>query len=76
MPLKNDAALFGCAGICLPPVDAAEAFRLWPLAANMVACHVAGLGLGWLQVKALGTPASLAPQVTVMNAVGNVGEWI
>lgn len=29
----------------------AEAARLWPVAANMVACHVAGLGLGWLQVS-------------------------
>ena len=54
-------------------MDVAEAIRLWPLAANMVACHVTGLGLGWLQVKTLGTPASLAPQVTVMTAVGNIG---
>jgi hypothetical protein len=60
--------------LCPPvTVDVTEAIRLWPLAANMVACHVAGLGLGWLQVKTLGTPASLAPQVTVMTAVGNIG---
>lgn len=55
-------------------VDIAEAVRLWPLAANMLACHVAGLGLGWLQIKTLSVPASLAPQVTVMTALGNVGN--
>lgn len=59
---------------CHAPVDVPEAIRLWPLAANMAACHVAGIALGWLQVRALNTPASLASQVTVMTALGNVGE--
>jgi len=51
-----------------------EALRLWPLAANMFACHAAGLGLGWLQVKALSPPVSLTPQITVMTALGNIGN--
>jgi hypothetical protein len=55
-------------------VDLSEAIRLWPLAVNMVACHVAGLGLGWLTGKTLKVPASLAPQVMVMTAMGNVGK--
>jgi hypothetical protein len=41
----------------------------------MAACHVAGLGLGWLQVKTLNAPASLASQITVMTALGNIGEF-
>lgn len=40
----------------------------------MFACHAAGLGLGWLQVKALSPPVSLTPQITVMTALGNIGN--
>lgn len=31
-------------------VDARQALALWPLAANMLACHAVGLALGWAQV--------------------------
>jgi hypothetical protein len=64
--------------VSLRAVDVPEAIRLWPLAVNMAACHVAGLGLGWLQVKTLNTPASLASQITVMTALGNIGGscWV
>lgn len=40
----------------------------------MIACHAAGLGLGWLQVKALNPPVSLTPQITIMTALGNIGN--
>jgi hypothetical protein len=56
-------------------VDLSEAIRLWPLAVNMLACHVAGLGLGWLTVKTLKVPASLTSQVMVMTAMGNIGRY-
>lgn len=32
-------------------VDVSLALSLWPLAANMLLCHAAGLGIGWLQVS-------------------------
>lgn len=55
-------------------VDAQQALELWPLAANMVACHVVGLGLGWMQGVLLDIPATLRPQMVVMNTVGNIGN--
>jgi predicted permease len=50
------------------------AISLWPLAANMVICHAAGLGIGWLQVQLAGIPPELKSQTLVMNTAGNIGN--
>lgn len=55
-------------------VDARQALELWPLAANMAACHAVGLFLGWTQGKLLDIPQALRPQLVVMNTVGNIGN--
>ena len=54
--------------------DAAEAIRLWPLAANMVAFSLIGLALGRLQLLLTPTPTPLHAPVLVMSALGNVGN--
>jgi hypothetical protein len=55
-------------------VDVQQAVSLWPLAANMGACHVAGLALGWLQLVTLRIPDGLRAQTVVMSTLGNVGN--
>jgi predicted permease len=55
-------------------VDARQAVALWPLAANMVACHLVGLLLGGAQVALLGVPQELRAQTVVIPALGNVGN--
>lgn len=55
-------------------VDAQQAFKLWPIAANMIACHAVGLGLGLVQGKLLSMPQQMKPQLVVMNSVGNIGN--
>ncbi|WIA08024.1 hypothetical protein OEZ85_007494 [Tetradesmus obliquus] len=55
-------------------VDVTLALSLWPLAANMLLCHAAGLGIGWLQVQLVGIPAELRAQTLVMNTAGNIGN--
>ncbi|WIA28085.1 hypothetical protein OEZ86_010668 [Tetradesmus obliquus] len=55
-------------------VDVSLALSLWPLAANMLLCHAAGLGIGWLQVQLAGIPPELRAQTLVMNTAGNIGN--
>uniref|UniRef100_A0A383V5U6 Auxin efflux carrier n=1 Tax=Tetradesmus obliquus TaxID=3088 RepID=A0A383V5U6_TETOB len=55
-------------------VDVSLALSLWPLAANMLLCHAAGLGIGWLQVQLTGIPPELRAQTLVMNTAGNIGN--